>query len=75
MAKGIIRKLSRAQRRVNKFIAINTNQNSLASRGLSSEGYSGGYGAALADVLSMLCDVPVCNRPEYWENENRLDDV
>lgn len=37
-------------------------------RGLASEGYAGGYYAALQDVLLALRGVAPCNRPGYWRD-------
>ena len=47
--------------RVREAIKIATNQNSLYSRGLASEGYNGGYRDALSDIILLLNDVyPNC---------------
>ncbi len=64
MSKRVIRK---AAKLVNAKIAAGTDQNSLYSRGLSREGFLGGYSAALSDVLAVLDKVPPCRRPEFWE--------
>lgn len=47
-----------------------TTSNDKYSRGLSGEGYAGGYAAALSDVLLVLDGCPPCVRPEYWRKEN-----
>ena len=53
--------------RVRDKIAANTNQNSLYSRGLASEGFLGGYAAALSDVQSVMQKLPPSRRPEFWK--------
>lgn len=73
MARGIKKKLCRAQERVAAHIGRSTDQSSLFSRGLSGEGYDGGYRDALADVLLLLNGVFPCNRPEYWREESYFD--
>jgi len=73
MAKSIIRKLDRAIQRINGEIAIKTDQDNLYSRGLSREGYHGGYADALSDVRLMLNGTTPCRRPEYWEDESWID--
>jgi len=69
MARGIKRKLGKAIKNVNSAIRDQTNQESLYSRGLSSEGYLGGYRDALNDVLLVLNGVGP-NRgwdKNFWE--------
>lgn len=71
MTRGIKRHLSAARKRVEEEIRANTDQNSLYSRGLASEGYAGGYLAALDDIALVLNGVRPNSR--YWEDmpENR----
>ena len=65
-----IRKISKAINRVNKQIANQTDQSSLYSRGLSREGYLGGYLQALMDVIAVLRKVPVSHiMRDYWREE------
>lgn len=54
-----------ALERVTAEIRSETNQGSLFSRGLSIEGYSGGYADALRDVLLLMNGV-VPERRNYW---------
>jgi len=66
MAKGIKRKIKIVMKNVQNQIRIATDQDSLFSRGLSREGYDGGYEAALSDVMLALNGVKPCNRPNFW---------
>ena len=67
MTKGIKRRLVRVYRRVDQTIAISTQKDSRFSRGLSSEGYNGGYRDAIADVLLALNGVaPSADRGDGW---------
>lgn len=50
---------------VNKENSDSTNHNSLYSRGLSSEGYAGGYTQAIQDVILYLNGVIPNSRYEY----------
>lgn len=63
--RGIKRKLLAALETVNQEIAANTDQSCLFSRGLASEGYAGGYAAALRDVLAALNGTE--NSSRYWK--------
>ena len=71
MTKTQVMKLIRnAQRNVEKEISnISSRSNSIYSRGLASEGYSGGYRDALNDVILLLNDVTPTRR-DYWEQES-----
>lgn len=67
MAKGIKRKINHVVDAVSKEIAGQTDQNNMYSRGLSGEGYRGGYRQALWDVLQALNgDVPSGRFARYW---------
>jgi len=54
MGRGIKWKLRMARKVVNQIIMEQTDQDSLFSRGLSSEGYLGGYRDALDDIELVL---------------------
>ena len=54
MAKGILRDLKRARRAAEQRIEARAKEGGLYGSGLSSEGYDGGYLAALADVEAAL---------------------
>ncbi len=72
MAKGIRRKLRRAQKRA--YTAMHQHGGSLYARGLASEGYIGGYAQALADVQAMMDGVPPGDPRGFWtEEETHLD--
>lgn len=72
MAKGIKRKLNHVAQAVSKELAAQTDQNSLYAKGLSSEGYQGGYRQALWDVLQALNGgVPNGRFARYWEECER----
>ncbi len=71
MAKGIKRKLKKAQERVGREIATNSN-GGLYARGLAGEGYAGGYSAAISDIMLLLDGCPPCVRPEYWSDYGEL---
>lgn len=66
MAKGIKRALDRAQVNVQKEIAMAANSGGRFAKGLSSEGYAGGYAQALADVQLALNGVKPQTRG-YWD--------
>ena len=54
---------------VNKAISSATDQNSMYSRGLSSEGYLGGYRDALSDVLTVMNKMkPRRTGYRFWEH-------
>lgn len=63
MTKGILKKISRASKRINTFIKYKTNKNSLYSRGLSREGYDGGYLDCLSDIQLVLKGIEPCRHP------------
>ena len=68
MGKVTIRKVLH---RVGEHIARQTNQDSLYSRGLSREGWNGGYEQALMDVLAFLNGVPPNDtRTKNWWSES-----
>ena len=54
MSRGIVRMVRRAHKATQDYMTASTDQNSLYSRGLASEGYAGGYRDALSDVLLAL---------------------
>lgn len=57
-----------ALNRANKAIARDRDGSSMYSRGLSSEGFMGGYRSALSDVLLVLESDTVPNsRPDLWD--------
>lgn len=71
MAKGIKRKINAAYDRVQAEIRLNAGCDAAAggshvARGLSSEGYAGGYAQALQDVLLALNGVAP-NTRGYWK--------
>jgi len=66
MAKGIRRQLRKAQDRVRKEMA--ERNESFYGRGLSTEGYAGGYRQALADVELALNGVDPNSR--YWHERD-----
>lgn len=72
MTKGIKRKIRRAQIRIQKEINDTASSGDLYARGLASEGYAGGYLAALSDVLLALNGSMPCVRPDYWR-DNKFD--
>jgi len=69
MAKGIKRKLQEAIRRADEEIRDHARQGGMYARGLSPEGYSGGYYDALCDVQLLLNGVQP-QRRGYWETES-----
>lgn len=65
VAKGIKRIIRGVRENVSKDISDNTDQDSLYSRGLATEGYNGGYLHALDDITLALNGV--CpNRERWW---------
>lgn len=62
-------RIKRALDKVNKEIAGQIDRSSMYSRGLSREGYQGGYAQALSDVLLVL-DGNTPNTRNYWENND-----
>lgn len=73
MPKGIKRLLDKAYKNVSNQIKMDTDQSSLYSKGLSGEGYDGGYRDALQDVLLALNGV-LPNRNGWWEENKRKND-
>ncbi len=64
MAKGIKRMLIRVIDNVNKTISNSIDRNCIFSKGLSSEGYNGGYRQAISDViLALNGQIPKSN---FW---------
>ncbi len=63
-------RINLALRAVKHEIAQSTDQASVYSRGLASEGYSGGYADALMDVLLVLDNV-IPNRHNYWAIDDK----
>ena len=73
MAKGIRRIIKQVMSKVDRDIAGYSSSGSLYARGLSREGYNGGYSEALSDVLLALNGVLPKRRdwwPTYEEFEN-----
>ena len=66
MAKGILRKLWKVHQNVSAEISGNARQGGLYAAGLASEGYAGGYRAAINDVMLALRGRLPCVHPEYW---------
>jgi len=66
MATGIKRALDRAQTNVQKEIESSAKSGGKFARGLSGEGYAGGYAQALADVQIALNGGKPCTRG-YWD--------
>lgn len=71
MTKGIKRKLNKVTQKVRKRINDSTDRDSLYSRGLSVEGYNGGYIQALSDVRLVLDGIhPNSSRfADFWKDE------
>ena len=65
MAKGIMRQLVKVTENINEAIRVSTDQGNLYSRGLSREGYLGGYYDAIQDVTLALNGVKP--QREYWK--------
>lgn len=70
MAKGIRRPLRRAIDRVTA--EISQRGDGKYARGLSTEGYSGGYQQALRDV-ELLLNGTMPNTRDYWDDYCHLD--
>lgn len=74
----IERHIRKATRRVNQMISGQVDQSNKFSRGLSGEGWLGGYRAALQDVQHLLSDcIPPATgadsrREEIWEHMDKL---
>jgi len=68
MSKGIQRLLSNALRNVEAEISVNARGASMYQRGLSGEGYAGGYRDAIHDVQAALRGLSNHNS-RYWPKE------
>ena len=69
MAKGIIRKIKKATKQIDREIT-NSVKGSLDPKltgALAREGYVGGYWDALQDVLLLLNGCDPCRKPNYWK--------
>lgn len=66
MAKSILRSLRKAQEQVLAEISDNGARGGMYASGLASEGYAGGYLAALADVEAMLTHGFPSDTRGYW---------
>lgn len=66
MSKGIKRSLEKALDRVQADMAGNAGRGGMYARGLSTEGYAGGYYQALLDVKAMLDGHFVPDTRGYW---------
>ena len=65
MPKGIKRDIDKALKNVNKTISYSARDGGIYAGVLSSEGYNGGYRAALFDVIAALNGVPN-RRSRFW---------
>jgi hypothetical protein len=68
-ARGIIRKVARARKRVEELIQRETDRTNRFSGGLSGEGWNGGYRQALDDVMLALNGVEPSTRG-FWTEES-----
>ena len=66
MTRSILRRLRMAAKAVEAEISGNWRSGGLHSRGLSGEGYAGGYRDALADVHAMLTHGHPTDSRGYW---------
>lgn len=62
----LMRLIQQARSRAQREISGVAEQGSMYARGLSSEGYSGGYRDALDDVMLLIHAGVVPNRYPYW---------
>lgn len=62
------RKIYKARAKVQAAITAATNQDDMYSRGLSGEGYKGGYRDALDDIILLLNKVTP-QRHGWWEKD------
>jgi len=69
MRQGPKTRIKTALRRVSSSISRQTDPDNLYSRGLSREGYEGGYEQALMDVLLVLGGTKP-NTRRYWDDWN-----
>lgn len=67
MAKGILKQIKAAESAVLSEMQDSTRSGDRYSRGLSSEGYAGGYFQALQDVKLAISGVPANSR--YWPKD------
>ena len=65
MPKGIKRDIYKALKNADKAISGSARDGGMYAKGLSSEGYNGGYRDALFDVIAALNGVPNC-RSRFW---------
>jgi len=65
MGKGILRDLEQAEKKVDAEITANARGGGHIARGLSAEGFAGGYQAALRDVRGALTGFPPYDS-RYW---------
>lgn len=71
MAKGIRRRLAREESRIDEMIRESAEGGGMYARGLSGEGYLGGYRDALADVYLLLNGVNPPDRGRgLWRDES-----
>jgi hypothetical protein len=66
MKQSAKKQIDKALDKVNREINNSTDRNNLYSRGLSREGWQGGYAQALMDVLLILNGVTP-NTRNYWD--------
>lgn len=69
-AREVTKRMDRAIKKVMQAITGSTDRNDKFSRGLSGEGYDGGYLAALSDVQLVMNGARPCVRPNYWEDDD-----
>lgn len=67
--RAIIKHIRAAQDRIAQ--ELRTNGSGLFGRGLSNEGYAGGYSQALSDVLLLLQSDCMPNTRNYWPKDDR----
>lgn len=74
-ASKIKKELSKAIDNMNKELAMSTDNNSLYSRGLSSEGYIGGYLDALNAIINVINKVqPSGDKYHIWKDFNNVEE-
>lgn len=69
--KAIEKQIRTARQNVLRTIASSTDRNSVYSRGLAYEGYSGGYLAALDDVMQAFGGIKP-SRNGWWDEPTDL---
>lgn len=65
---NLVRKLDGVLRRVNENVSNATDQSSLYSRGLATEGYDGGYAQCLRDVILFITSGATPSTRGYWRD-------